>query len=145
MPTIKLEVVSPDAVVYQADIHMLVVKAADGEIGVLPNHAPMIASIIPCAMRAKYEDGHEELIAVAGGFMEVMQNKITVLASCAETPIQIDVLRAEKAYQRAEERIRKFRTAPSANKDIDLERAEAALQRAVVRLKVAESAGVQKA
>ena len=46
MPTIKLEVVSPDAVVYQADIHMLVVKASDGEIGIMPNHLPMIAGIV---------------------------------------------------------------------------------------------------
>ena len=141
MPTIKLEVVSPDAVVYQADIHMLVVKAEDGEIGVMPNHLPMIASIIPCAMRVKYEDGREELIACGGGFMEVLNNKITVLASCAETPIQIDVLRAEKAYQRAEERIKAFNSAPLKHTDIDLSRAEAALQRAIVRLKVAKSVG----
>ena len=140
MPTIKLEVVSPDAVVYQADIHMLVVKASDGEIGIMPNHLPMIAGIVPCAMRVKHEDGREELIACGGGFMEVLQNKITVLASCAETPIQIDVLRAEKAYRRAEERIKKFRAAPVTNKEnIDISRAEAALQRALVRLKVAKS------
>ena len=137
MPTIKLEVVSPDAVVYQADIHMLVVRAVDGEIGILPNHLPMIASIVPCAMRVKYEDGREELIACGGGFMEVLNNKITVLASCAELPIQIDVLRAEKAYKRAEERIRKFNSEPLNKSGIDINRAEAALQRAIVRLKVA--------
>ena len=141
MPTIKLEVVSPDALVYQADIHMLVVKAADGEIGIMPNHLPMIASIIPCAMRVKYEDGREELIACGGGFMEVTPNKITVLAACAETPIQIDVLRAEKAYKRAEERIKKFQSEPFKDTGIDIARAEAALQRAIVRLKVAKSVG----
>ena len=139
MPTIKLEVVSPDAVVYQADIHMLVVRAVDGEIGILPNHLPMIASIVPCAMRVKYEDGREELIACGGGFMEVLNNKITVLASCAELPIQIDVLRAEKAYKRAEERIRKFNSEPLNKAGIDLPRAEAALQRAIVRMKVAKA------
>ena len=73
--------------------------------------------------------------------MEVINNKITVLASCAETPIQIDVLRAEKAYQRAEERIKAFNSAPLKHTDIDLSRAEAALQRAIVRLKVAKSVG----
>ena len=133
MPTIKLEVVSPDAVVYQADIHMLVVKAEDGEIGVMPNHLPMIASIIPCAMRVKYEDGREELIACGGGFMEVLNNKITVLASCAETPIQIDVLRAEKAYQRAEERIKTMD-----HQDRDYVMAEAKLKRALTRINTKE-------
>ena len=73
--------------------------------------------------------------------MVVLNNKITVLASCAETPIQIDVLRAEKAYQRAEERIKKFKSAPLRNTDINIDRAEAALQRAIVRLKVAKSVG----
>ncbi len=141
MPTIKLEVVSPDALVYQADIYMLVVKAEDGEIGIMPNHLPMIASIIPCAMRVKYEDGREELIACGGGFMEVVNNKVTILADCAETPIQIDRLRAEKAYQRAEERIKQFNSAPLKHTDIDIDRAEAALQRAIVRLKVAKSVG----
>ncbi len=141
MPTIKLEVVSPDAVVYQADVYMLVVKAEDGEIGIMPNHLPMIASVIPCAMRVKFEDGREELIAVGGGFMEVLNNKVTVLAACAETPIQIDKLRAEKAYKRAEERIKAFNSAPLKHTDIDINRAEAALQRAVVRLKVAKSIG----
>ena len=63
------------------------------------------------------------------------------ITSCAETPIQIDVLRAEKAYQRAEERIKKFKSAPLQHTDIDLSRAEAALQRAIVRLKVAKSVG----
>ena len=72
MPTIKLEVISPDAVVYQADIDMLVVRSQAGELGILPHHMPMIAGILPCAMRVKLVD-REELIAVAGGFMEVQR------------------------------------------------------------------------
>lgn len=138
MPTIKLEVISPDAVVYQADIDMLIVRTPAGELGVLPRHMPMIAGILPCAMRVKLQD-REELIAVAGGFMEVKPDKITVLASCAELPIQIDELRAQKAYERAKERIRAFHTAPTENAYIDIERAEMALQRAAARLKTVHS------
>ncbi|MBQ2048319.1 MAG: F0F1 ATP synthase subunit epsilon [Schwartzia sp.] len=134
MPTIKLEVVSPDAMVYQADISMLIVRSIDGELGILPHHAPMIAGLLPCAMRVKLED-HEELIAVAGGFMEVQPDKITVLASAAETAIQIDPIRAQKAYDRARKRIEEFNSAPSKHQDIDMNRAHLALERAAARLK----------
>lgn len=138
MPTMKLEVISPDAIVYQADIAMLIVKSPVGELGILPRHYPMIAGILTCAMRVKFEDNHEELIAVSGGFMEVQPTKVTVLASCAETPIQIDVQRAQQAYKRAEERLKKFRSAPAKyEKEIDVERAELALERAKARLKAA--------
>ena len=138
MPTIKLEVISPDAVVYQADIDMLVVRSQAGELGILPHHMPMIAGILPCAMRVKLVD-REELIAVAGGFMEVQRDKITILASCAELPIQIDELRAQKAYDRAKEWIHSFHVAPRENAHIDIERAELALQRALARLKAVHS------
>jgi len=139
MPTIKLEVVSPDAIIYSADISMLIVRSTGGELGILPRHLPLIAGLLPCAMRVKFPD-HEELIAVAGGFMEVQPDKITVLASSAETPIAIDVNRAEKAYARARERIDAFRSAKPSTTKIDIDRAEAALQRALARLKTAKSA-----
>ena len=70
MATIKLEIVSPDKVVYSEDINMLIVRSTAGELGILPHHAPMVAGLIPHAMRVKL-DGKEQLIAVAGGFMEV--------------------------------------------------------------------------
>ena len=89
-------------------------------------------------MRVKLTD-REELIAVAGGFMEVQRDKITVLASCAELPIQIDELRAQKAYDRAKERIHNFHVAPTQHPDIDIERADLALQRAIARLKAVHS------
>ena len=77
MATIKLEIVSPDKVVYTADINMLIVRSTAGELGILPKHAPMVTGLIPHAMRVKI-DGTESLIAVAGGFMEVLPEKITV-------------------------------------------------------------------
>ena len=97
MATIKLEIVSPDKVVYSEDINMLIVRSTAGELGILPHHAPMVAGLIPHAMRVKL-DGKEQLIAVAGGFMEVQPEKITVLASAAELPVDIDVMRAQKSY-----------------------------------------------
>jgi len=136
MATIKLEVVSPDRVVYANDIAMLIVRSTAGELGILPRHAPLVTGLIPHAMRVKLPGETEEhLLAVAGGFMEVTPEKITVLASAAEEPESIDINRAQKAYQRARERIASFHQgAPTQESDIDVKRAELALQRAKARL-----------
>jgi len=134
MASIKLDVVSPDNIVYSGDIAMLIVRSTGGELGILPHHAPLVTGLVPHAMRVKYAD-HEDLIAVAGGFMEVQPEKITVLASAAEQPEHIDVNRAQRAYERARERIAKFhQTASSGGEQIDIVRAEAALHRAMARL-----------
>ena len=134
MATIKLEIVSPDKVVYTADINMLIVRSTAGELGILPKHAPMVTGLIPHAMRVKI-DGTESLIAGAGGFMEVQPEKITVLASAAELPVEIDVLRAQKAYDRARERLEAFKSGRQTDPPIDNKRAEIALQRAMARLR----------
>ena len=119
MASIKLEIVSPDKVVYTQDIAMLIVRSTGGELGILPHHAP--------------------LVAVAGGFMEVTPEKITVLASAAEQPIDIDINRAKQAYARAKERIAKFHQGSPASDDIDFKRAELALHRAMARLQATKT------
>ena len=136
MATIQLEIVSPDKVVYSKDIDMLIVRSTAGELGILPNHAPMVAGLVPHAMRVKV-DGGEELIAVGGGFMEVQPKKISVLASAAEQPVDIDVNRAKEAYARAKARVEAVKNGTSTQeKDIDLAIAEASLKRAAARLQV---------
>ena len=141
MATIKLEIVSPDRVVYAADIDMLIARSTGGEIGILPKHMPLVTGLQPHAMKI-HVDAKEQLIAVAGGFMEVTPEKITVLATAAEEPIDIDINRAQRAYQRAKERIDAFRkgTMTAEQKTIDLERAEAALRRAIARLDATKTA-----
>lgn len=129
MATIKLEVVSPDKMVYSEDISMLIVRSTAGDLGIMPKHAPLVAGLVPQAMRIKKE-GIEELIAVAGGFVEVQPEKITVLASAAETKADIDAARAQKSYERAQKRI------SSKAADVDMARAEASLKRAMARLQV---------
>ena len=138
MATIKLEIVSPDKVVYSEDIYMLIVRSTGGELGILPHHAPLVTGLIPHAMRVKFaDDRDEQLIAVAGGFMEVTPEKITVLATAAEQPIDIDINRAERARRRALDRLAKIHDDPEAAVDIDVERAQLALARAEARLKAA--------
>ena len=118
---------------------MLIVRSTGGELGILPHHAPLVTGLVPHAMRVKYNDGEEELLAVAGGFMEVQPDKITVLATAAEQPINIDINRAQRAYERARERIDAFKQDSASNRDIDLSRAEAALERAIARLKATKT------
>ncbi len=122
MSTIQLQIVSPDKVVYEADIAMLIVRSTGGELGILPHHAPLVTGLVPHAMRVKMPEGDEQLIAVAGGFMEVTPEKISVLASAA-----------------AKERIEKFHQGPPASEDIDFERAELALHRAIARLQATKT------
>ena len=137
MASIKLEIVSPDRVVYSDDIAMLIVRSTGGELGILPHHAPLVTGLLPHAMHVKFPD-REELIAVSGGFMEVQPEKITVLASAAEEPIDIDINRAQRAYERAAERLKQLREHPEMHKTIDEQRANLALRRAVARLQTAK-------
>lgn len=139
MATIKLEIVSPDKLVYAADISMLIVRSTGGELGILPKHAPLVTGLVPHAMRVKLSNGDEQLLAVSGGFMEVTPDKITVLATAAEQPIDIDVNRAKEAMARAKERIAAFHQGTAAHDDIDFKRAELALQRAKARLKATKN------
>lgn len=108
MAKIKLEIISPNKVVYSADIDMLIVRSIAGDLGIMPKHAPLLAGLVPHAMRAII-DGTENLIAVSGGFIQVQPDKIIVLASAAELPIEIDINRARKAYERAQKRLESFK------------------------------------
>ena len=140
MATIKLEIVSPDRVVYAADIDMLIARSTGGEIGILPKHIPLVTGLQPHAMKIHVDGGTEQLFAVAGGFMEVTPDKITVLATAAEEPIDIDINRAQRAYERAQERLQRLREDPDAQASIiDEQRASLALKRAAARLQTAKT------
>ena len=141
MATIKLEIVSPDKVVYSEDVSMVIVRSTGGELGILPHHAPLVTGLVPHAMRVRVSgsDRDEQLTAVAGGLTEVTPEKITVLATAAEQPIDIDINRAQKADARAKERIDAFHQGTPDAKDIDVERAQLALRRAIARLDATET------
>ena len=135
LATTRLDIVSPDKVVYSEDVRMVIVRSTGGELGILPKHAPLVTGLTPHAMRVKFEDGRDDqLIACAGGFMEVTPEKVTVLATAAEAPIDIDVNRAQRAMERAKERLAKIHDNPEVRETIDKKRAELALHRAMARL-----------
>lgn len=130
MAKLTVEVVTGERVVFrEEDVDMVVAPGADGMLGILPRHAPLISLLANGEMRV-VKGGREQAFAVFGGFLEVAHNQVRILADTAERAEEIDLARAEAARQRAETRIAQRRT------DIDLARAEVALQRSLIRLKV---------
>ncbi len=124
----NLNIVEPDGVFYEGEVDMLEFNTTEGEIGVLPGHIPMTVIIKPGIMTI-YETGKEEKkAAIHAGFAEILQDKVTILAEVVEWPEEIDLSRAEAAYERAQSRIQE----KSAGTDIV--RAEIALQRAITRI-----------
>lgn len=136
-PVLTVNIVTPDGIIYDHKATMLIVKALDGQLGIMANHLPLVAPLQIDEVRVKRADNpeKEDAIAVNGGFMEVSDNVASVIADSAEREHDIDVSRAETAEQRAEKRIK----AAKAKHDADeLARAQTKLRRALNRIKVAK-------
>lgn len=133
MSSFLLEIVTPERKVYTNDAKMIIVKGVEGELGILPNHIPMVTALKIAPVIVKKPDGQNELIAVHGGFMEVRKNKVVILAESSELASDIDVDRARLAKERAEQRLAKDK-----QEEIDFKRAQLALHRAMNRIEVAE-------
>ncbi|ALS26038.1 F0F1 ATP synthase subunit epsilon [Paenibacillus cisolokensis] len=130
MSTFMLEIVTPERKLYEQEVNMVSVKGAEGELGILPHHIPLVTPLRIAPVVIK-KDGKQTVVAVNGGFIEVRKDKVVILAESAEFPEDIDVERARAAKERAEARLK------AAKKDeIDFRRAELSLQRAMNRLNV---------
>jgi F-type H+-transporting ATPase subunit epsilon len=129
--TIKLDIVTAEQLVYSDDVDIVVAPGIDGELAVLPRHAPLMTMLQPGELRVR-KGGEEVLMAITGGFLEVRPDRVTVLADAAERAEDIDAARAEEAKRRAEERL------SGKIVEADMARAEAALRRSLLRLRVAE-------
>ncbi len=128
LTSLQVNIITPDGTAYQADdVEMVVARALDGEFGIMKDHEPLVAALQVWPVRIKTA-AQENLVAVFGGFLEVKDNIVTIIAQNAETADYIDVERAMQARKRALARIEK------PTPDIDLLRAEKALQRALIRL-----------
>ena len=130
MATMRLEIATAERLVYSDEVSVLVAPGVVGELAVLPHHAPLLTTLRTGEVRV-VKEGEESSIAVSGGFMEVMSNKVTILADTAEYSEEIDVERAEEALKRAQERV------ASAAGDEGLERELASMRRSQARIKVA--------
>jgi F-type H+-transporting ATPase subunit epsilon len=129
---IRCEIVSQDRPVFEGDVDIVVAPGVDGEMGILPHHAPLLTTLKPGVMRVRTA-GREEVFAISGGVMEVRPDIVTVLADAAERAEEIDISRAEEARRRAEESLR---AGLPPNSEAYLA-AEAALRRSSLRLQVA--------
>lgn len=125
-----LKIITPDRVFYEGAVSMVEFNTSEGEIGILKNHIPLTAVIAPGILTIS-EEGQQREAALHAGFVEILQEEVTILAEIVEWPEEINVKRAQAARERAEERLRK-------STETDIARAETALHRAVCRIHVAE-------
>lgn len=126
------EIVTPDKNLFTSDeVTYVGFRALDGNLGIKAKHLPIIASLDIAPMKLEFLDGSIREFAVCGGFLEMKNNKCTVLATIAEADCDIDIARAEASKKRAEERLR------NKSAEIDVIRAEHSMKRAIARLKAA--------
>ncbi|MGY3750527.1 F0F1 ATP synthase subunit epsilon [Vagococcus acidifermentans] len=141
MNLFTVNIVTPDGIIYDHQARFLLAKTQAGDLGILANHAPLVAPLLIEAVRIDRftDEGQTNLasdwVAVNGGIMEVRDNVVSIIANSAETEQDIDISRAERAKKRAEEKIARAKAERDAT--VDLDRAEVALHRALNRLKVA--------
>jgi F-type H+-transporting ATPase subunit epsilon len=129
---LSLEVVTAERVVLDdSGIDVVIAPALQGEIAILPEHAPLITPLAPGELRVR-KGAEETSYFVAGGFLEVLRDKVTILADAAEHAEEIDIARAEEARRQAQEALLRRHEQP------DVAAAEAALRRSLLRLRVAE-------
>ncbi|RME06893.1 MAG: ATP synthase F1 subunit epsilon [Anaerolineae bacterium] len=126
---IRCEIVSQDRMLFEGDADMVVLPGTAGEMGILPNHAPLLSTLGYGVIKVRYQ-GEEEIFTVAGGVVEVRPDIVTVLADRAENVREIDVARAEAAMERARKYLEE---GPPPDTDEYL-RMEAALRRSQLRL-----------
>ncbi len=129
--SLTLELVTPEKVAWQAKADFVVLPAFEGELGILPNHSPVLVQLTEGEVRVT-ENGEVRRFAVSGGFAEVRDNKLSLFAETAEQAENIDAERARQALERAKGEIARKTLDP-----VTLAAAEASLKRAQVRLMVA--------
>ena len=126
----QVEIITPDRVFYTGEADFIEFATTSGEIGVYKNHIPMTTVLQPGVVTI-HKDGEEKIAAVHAGFAEILGEKVTLLAELAEWPDEIDVERAKRALERAQQRL------ASHAAEVDIKRAEFALHKALIRIDVA--------
>lgn len=122
-----LEIITAEQQVYGDEVDMVIAPGVDGQLGILPHHAPLMTMLQPGELTIR-KDGSDAYLGVTGGFLEVLGNRVTVLADAAERSEEIDEERAQEAMQRAQERV------TGQQSQVELERAMASLRRAQMRV-----------
>ncbi|HEX9136800.1 MAG TPA: ATP synthase F1 subunit epsilon [Nitrospirota bacterium] len=127
-----LSIVTAEGPLYEGDIEMLVAPAVDGEVGILTNHHPLVTKLGPGGMRVVKADKSEQVLFVNGGYLEVINNKATILADAAENIEAIEAEQAKAARLKASEMLK------HAKDDVDREKLESELKAQMIRERLAE-------
>lgn len=130
--TFDLQIVTPDRIFFEGDAQMIELKTTEGDIGILKGHIPLTAIIAPGVLKIT-KDGEVKEAALHSGFLEILQDKVIVLAESCEWPDEIDINRANEAKIRAERRLK-----GSDEGQVNITRAEMALRRSLIRIELAE-------
>ncbi len=128
----RLKIISPDRIFYDADVEMVELRTTEGEMGILKEHIPLTAILVPGILNIKGSAEGDRQAAMHSGFVEIMQDHVTILAESCEWPEEIDLNRAREAQIRAERRLK------SGDASINIARAELALRRSLIRIELAE-------
>ena len=128
----QLKIIAPDRLFYEGEADMLEFTTTEGDMGILPGHMSTTVILVPCRITI-HNEGEIRPLMASGGFIEILPDRVTVIAEDTLWPDEIDVPRAEGARDRAKKRLEER------SEEIDLVRAEAALKRALIRLDVASS------
>jgi F-type H+-transporting ATPase subunit epsilon len=136
--TFPFEILTLQKLFLREEVRFVIAPGQEGVFEILANHAPFVFALKPGPLRLRMPDGKDQYMVVGTGFLVVQKERTTVLTRSAERPEEIDVTRARRAKERAEERLQQK------SSDMDLARAQASLQRALARLKVAEYAVAAK-
>ena len=136
--TFPFEILTLQKLFLREEVRFVIAPGQEGVFEILANHAPFVFALKPGPLRLRMPDGKDQYMVVGTGFLGVQKERTTVLTRSAERPEEIDVTRARRAKERAEERLQQK------SSDMDLARAQASLQRALARLKVAEYAVAAK-
>ena len=138
MPGLTLTLVTPEREVLRVeDVDLVVAPGVDGQLGILPRHASLVTQLEPGTMRLRH-GADETYLSISGGFLQVMDDVVTVLADASEQHHEIDVERAEQARRNAQA---EFADARVSHDPMQLERARLAMLRALARLRTVERAG----
>ena len=131
MATFRLEIVTPEKMIFSDDVNVVLAWGVEGQLGILPYHAPLMTMLQPGDLVIR-KGTEEEYLTISGGFLEVRPDKVVILADACERAAEIDVTRAEEAKKRAQEALKGAKTT------VDTATAEAALRRSLARLKAVE-------
>ncbi|HQR39722.1 MAG TPA: F0F1 ATP synthase subunit epsilon [Blastocatellia bacterium] len=129
--TIQLEIVTPERMVLDTEVDSVQIPGLEGELGILPGHSPLFSQLKPAGLLSFNQKGATSQLVISGGFVQVMPDRVKLLAEAAERPEEIDLQRALKAKERAERQL------AQSDSITEIRSAEEALERATTRIQIA--------